>query len=68
MLHTYILYTPTVETTTQYTENKELTVIGTHTCPKLLFVRKTTRRAQARTFSNLCKTANVCKHDLRKHW
>ena len=52
MLYTDILYASTVETT-QYTENKELTLIATHTCPKLLCVRETTRKAKRAPARNM---------------
>jgi hypothetical protein len=61
----------TVETTTRYTENNTLPLIGTHTCPKLLFVRKTTvkemqapARKCARGKRFVLDCANVCILDL----
>jgi hypothetical protein len=63
----------TVEKTTRYTENKALTLIGTHTCPKLLFVRKTTMKAMrvparkcARGIKFVQDCANICIFDLWK--
>lgn len=69
MLYTYIQYAP-LEMTTQ----QKIRHLGTHTCPKLLFIRKTAMKAMwaaaikyARGKEFVLDCTNVCILDLRKH-
>jgi CO dehydrogenase/acetyl-CoA synthase alpha subunit len=50
-----------VETTKQFTENKALTLIGTHACPKLLFVTENKNEGNAGTSQKMCQGGKVCK-------
>ena len=59
--HIYILYAPTVEMTTRYTENKEFTVIGAH-MSKVIICKENNKEAKASASKKMlqfCQTAQI---------